>query len=119
MSSTPAMSSVRNVALFGRPSGGPVIASTSSIVYSPAATLARIRIIAYRPMWLPMKLGESLAIAGVFGTKRQDRFGGAGGRNVGGSGPADLARSILLAFTTPGVPQHTGIRIVEQNAVRS
>ena len=34
----PARSSVRNVALFGRPIAGPVIASISSIVYSPAAT---------------------------------------------------------------------------------
>ena len=33
--STPAMSTVRNVALFGRPIAGPVIASTSSIVNSP------------------------------------------------------------------------------------
>ena len=31
----PAMSIVRNVALFGRPSAGPVIASISSIVYCP------------------------------------------------------------------------------------
>ena len=38
--SRPARSSVRNVALFGRPIAGPVIASISSIVYSPAATSA-------------------------------------------------------------------------------
>ena len=39
----PARSSVRNVALFGRPIGGPVIASISSIVYVPAATSASAR----------------------------------------------------------------------------
>ena len=37
----PAMSIVRNVALFGRPSAGPVIASISSIVYSPALERAK------------------------------------------------------------------------------
>ena len=37
------MSAVRNVALFGRPSAGPVIASISSIVYSPLASASSVR----------------------------------------------------------------------------
>ena len=38
----PAMSIVRNVALFGRPIAGPVIASISSIVYSPVASARKV-----------------------------------------------------------------------------
>ena len=38
----PAMSIVRNVALFGRPIAGPVIASISSIVYSPVSSARKI-----------------------------------------------------------------------------
>ena len=59
--STPAMSIVRNVALFGRPSAGPVIASISSIVYSPRSSTRRIWSTPWRPMWFAMKFGVSRA----------------------------------------------------------
>ena len=45
----PAMSIVRNVALFGRPSAGPVIASISSIVNAPLSSARSTWIDAVEP----------------------------------------------------------------------
>ena len=57
----PAMSMVRNVALLGRPSAGPVIASISSIVYWPDSSARRTCTTPYNPRWLAMKFGVSFA----------------------------------------------------------
>ena len=58
----PAMSIVRKVALFGRPSAGPVMASISSIVYSPDSSARSTCATPYTPRWFAMKFGESFAI---------------------------------------------------------
>ena len=55
------MSIVRNVALFGRPMAGPVIASISSIVTWPVATASIVRMTPNTPMRFAMKLGVSFA----------------------------------------------------------
>ena len=60
--STPAMSTVRNVALFGRPIAGPVIASTSSIVRSPDSMARKTCVNPYMPIRLAMKPGTSFAV---------------------------------------------------------
>ena len=46
----PAMSTVRKVALFGRPIAGPVIASISSIVNPPAVQARKICSTPCKPM---------------------------------------------------------------------
>jgi hypothetical protein len=59
--STPAISIVLNVALFGRPRRGPVIASTSSIVNSPDSTSSIERSAPKMPSRFAMNPGVSLA----------------------------------------------------------
>ncbi len=57
----PAMSMVRNVALFGRPIARPVIASISSIEYSPDSSARSVCTTPNRAIRLAMKLGVSFA----------------------------------------------------------
>src|SRR6266545_3200469 len=74
------MSMVRNVALAGRPSAGPVIASTSSIVYRPLATASSAHNAVQRDV-IADEVGRIFrnhyALAkmpiGEFGDHRQDR----------------------------------------------
>ena len=53
------MSIVRNVALLGRPSAGPVMASMSSIVSAPPSSVRSTVMTPCRPMRLAMKFGVS------------------------------------------------------------
>ena len=55
------MSIVRNVALLGRPSAGPVIASISSMVSVPDSSACSTAMTPYSPMRLAMKFGVSFA----------------------------------------------------------
>jgi hypothetical protein len=68
--SRPARSSVRKVALFGRPISRPVSASISSIVNSPDSTASTSRSAPKMPIRLPMKPGVSFATTGPFPRRR-------------------------------------------------
>jgi len=58
--SSPTRSAVRKAALFGRPIGGPAIASISSILSSIASMWAMVFMMAYMPILFATKFGVSL-----------------------------------------------------------
>ena len=90
----PAMSMVRNVALFGRPMTGPVIASISSMVQPPSASCARAAATPCRPMRLPMKPGASRAATTPFPSCRltNDVIAATAAGSVSGVGTTSTRR---------------------------